>query len=272
MDVIYADELVALNALIDYVLLRLSAGAAELPVRRGFLALGALLGGLYALAAALWGGLLRTPAGALPVSALMCAVSFGSGRAFFKGWGAFLGLSALFAGAVFAAALLSGQAIGPGGFPAHISWRLLLVCFSLCWAGVRLYRSRFPAGEKIFSVAVRLAGRCLTLSALRDTGNRLTDPITGCPVLVADAAGLRPLLGTALPLPLPEDSAVLLRLLARDETLAARLGMVPYRAVSGRGMLVTIRPDSVTVDGVPHRALIALSPVPLGGNGYNAIL
>ena len=54
--------------------------------------------------------------------------------------------------------------------------------------------------------------------------------------------------------------------------LAPRLGMVPYKAVSGRGMLVTIRPDSVTVDGVPLRALIALSPVPLEGNGYNAIL
>ena len=44
MDVIYADELVALNALIDYLLLVLSARAAELPVRRGRSALAGLLG------------------------------------------------------------------------------------------------------------------------------------------------------------------------------------------------------------------------------------
>ena len=71
MDVIYADELVALNALIDYLLLVLSARAAELPVRRGRSALAGLLGGLYALAAAALPGWLRTAGAKLLVSLLM---------------------------------------------------------------------------------------------------------------------------------------------------------------------------------------------------------
>ena len=138
MDVIYADELVALNALIDYLLLLLAARAAELPLRRGRFALAGLLGGLYALAAAVGPGVLRTGAGKLLLSGLMCAVAFGCRREAWKGWGAFLGLSALFAGMVYAAALLSGRPAGPGSVTAGLSARLFLLCFALCRAAVRL--------------------------------------------------------------------------------------------------------------------------------------
>ena len=93
MDVIYADELVALNALIDYLLLVLSARAAELPVRRGRSALAGLLGGLYALAAAALPGWLRTAGAKLLVSLLICAAAFGAGAGA-AGAGLGLGVSA----------------------------------------------------------------------------------------------------------------------------------------------------------------------------------
>lgn len=272
MDVIYADELVALNALIDYLLLVLSARAAELPVRRGRSALAGLLGGLYALAAAALPGWLRTAGAKLLVSLLLCAAAFGAGRGVWKGWGAFLGLSALFAGAVYAAALLSGREADPGSVPAFISLRLLALCFGVCWGAVRLLLDRPPAGSRFVRVELKLGDRSAALTALRDTGNRLRDPVSGCAVLPVDGAAMRALLGDALPLPVPEDAAALLRRLARDPGLAPRLGLVPYASVGGSGLMVTVRPDSVTADGEAVRALAAISPVPIGNGEYNAIL
>ena len=46
--VLYVDELAALNALVDYCLLAVTAQLGGLPLRRGRLALAALLGGVYA--------------------------------------------------------------------------------------------------------------------------------------------------------------------------------------------------------------------------------
>ncbi|MBR6115118.1 MAG: sigma-E processing peptidase SpoIIGA, partial [Oscillospiraceae bacterium] len=71
MDVIYVDELIALNAMMDYLLLMLSARLAALPLRRGRCALAALLGGAYALGAAVW-PLWQTGTAKLAASALLC--------------------------------------------------------------------------------------------------------------------------------------------------------------------------------------------------------
>lgn len=272
MDVIYADELAALNALIDYLLLLLAARAAALPLRRGRFAAAGLLGGLYALAAAAGPGWLRTAWAKLGVSALMCALAFGTGRRARRGWGAFLGLSALFAGAVYAAALLSGQRADPGSVTAAVSLRLLAVCFGACWAAVRLFPGRAPPAGCLAAVELTLGDRSVRLTALRDTGNRLRDPVSGAAVLVADGAAMRALVGDALPLPVPEDAPALLRQLARDPRLAPRLGLAPYAAVGGSGLLVTVRPDRASVDGEDVRLLAAVSPTPLGDGEYNAIL
>ena len=268
MDVIYADELVAVNALADYLLMCLAARAAEVPMRRGRFALAGLLGGGYALAAAAGGPALRSLWLALPFSAVLCAAAFGAGRGFLRGWAAFLAMSALLSGAI----LALGRLTGAPGAAGHVSLRLLGGCFVLCRAGLGLWRARFRPGERIVPVELALGRRQVTLSALRDTGNRLFDPITGSAVLVADAEALAPLLGGAPPPEAAEDSAALFRQLARDPLLAPRLGLVPYRAVGGGGVMVTLRPDRVTADGGPVRALAAVSPTPVRGDGYNAIL
>ena len=61
MEVIYADSLVLLNAVIDYLLLLSAGKLCALPLRRGRMALGALWGGAYALGCAALGGALAHP-------------------------------------------------------------------------------------------------------------------------------------------------------------------------------------------------------------------
>lgn len=273
MDVIYLDELIALNALVDYLLLTLSARLALLPLRRGRYAAAALLGGLYAAAAAVFPAA-RGAGAALTVSLLLARVSFGGGRALRRGWGAFMALSALFAGAVYAGALLGGGDPGRGGPIAGLSLRLGLVSFGAVWACVRLGLAclqRQRAGG-LQRVELRLGERRAALYALRDTGNGLADPVSGVRVLIADAGALSPLLGGRLPAPLLSDAAGLFRHLSEDAALAGRLRLLPYAAVGNPGaLLVCLRPDAAAVDGTARRLLIGISPTPLGEGEYEAV-
>ena len=273
MDVIYLDELFALNALVDYLLLRLAARLARLDVRRGRTLWAASVGGWYALGAAVWPWL-RSGAAEIAASLLLALTAFGPERALWRGWGAFLTVSALFAGAAYAGALLSGVPASPGAVPARLSVRVLLVAFGICWAGMRsillcLDRQKQGAAQR---VELTLAGRQATLLALRDTGNSLLDPISGAAVMVAEASALSPLLGVPLVREDTADSATLYRRLSALPALAGRLRLVPFTSVgSSGGMLVCFRPDRVLIDGAPAAALVAIAPHPLGGEGFNAV-
>ena len=275
MEVIYADELFVLNALIDYLLVCLGARLAALPLRRGRFVLAAALGGAYALAAAAlpW---LRAGSVKLAASLLLSLIAYGGGRSLWRGWGAFLAVSALFAGAAFAGVLLSGQSASPsGGIVARLSLRMLALTFGVCWAAVRFALGRIEQRQrrKLADVTLRLDGREARLRALRDTGNALTDPLRGDGVLIADSEALAPLLPFPLPREILGDAAALFRTLSAEPALRGRLRLVPYAALGSAGaLLVCFRPDAVLVDGAEVALLAAISPTPLGSGEFNAIL
>jgi len=273
MDVIYVDELWAINALTDYLLLTLTARLLGVPCRRGRFALAAALGGVYAAAAVLPAlGWLRAPGIKLAASLWLCWMAFGSGE-IWRSWAAFLALSAGFAGTVLAAVMLSGQRPAPGGVIAGASLRLLGLCYGICLAGVQGFLSGVARRRegRILRVELSLAGRRATLSALRDTGNALTDPVSARPVLIADADALSPLLGGPVPRELLADPSALFSFLSARPELVSRLGLVSYAAVGGGGLLVCVRPDEALVDGRDTRLLAALSPTPLRARGCQAV-
>ena len=274
MDVIYADELFALNALIDYLLLCLGARLASLPLRRRRFAAAGFLGGAYALAAVALPWLQAGPV-KLAASLLLALTAYGGGRALWRGWGAFLASSALFAGAAFAGALLAGQSASPGGVPVRMSVRLLLLSFGASWAAVRFVLGRLEARQRraVVSVTLRLGGREAAVRALRDTGNTLIDPLSGVGVVIADGGALSPLPGFPLPREVLGDAAALFRTLSSEPAFRGRLRLVSYAALGqSRGLLVCFRPDEVLVDGAPAGLLAAVSPTPLGDGEYDAIL
>jgi len=270
MDVIYVDELLVRNALLDYLLLLAAARLRGAPLRRGRFALGAGLGGVYAVLAAIpplrWlsGGLW-----ALGVSVGMGLAAYGGGPGFWSRWGTFLALAAGFAGA--AAAL--GRLAGESGAVFTASPRVRLLCFGLGYAAVRFYLSRPKRGRQLADAEIVLGERSVRLAALRDTGNELFDGVSGRAVLIADPAALAPLFDPPLPSPLPADPAESFRRLSEHSVLRGRLHLVPYAAVgTERGLLVCFRPDALRADGEELRRLVALSPTPLGGREYSAVL
>ena len=81
MTVIYIDTLFLLNALVDYLLLLAAARLAGEPLRRWRFALGAGVGGLYAVAIFLPGlGFLAHPLCRLASAALMLLAAYGGSR------------------------------------------------------------------------------------------------------------------------------------------------------------------------------------------------
>ena len=270
MDIIYVDEIAFRNAILDAMVLFLTARLMEKPGKPGRILPAAAMGGIYAALAALppLRALARPPA-MLLTSLGMVRIAFGPPPELGRSWGVFLALSAGVAGAVMALSRLSGTA---GRWPTAPP-RLVLPGFALCYAAVRLFFLRMlrHRGRDIAEIRVTLAGREAVFSALRDTGNDLRDPLSGDRVLVADADALVPLFEMPAKT-LPEDGAERFRLLSRYPELRGRLRLVTYSSVgTEQGLLPCFRADRVTADGADLRCLVAVSPTPVGSGEYSAV-
>lgn len=270
METIYLDELFLLNLAIDYFLLMTTARICSLPFHRGRFALGAGAGSLWCCLSLVPGcAFLNEPLLRPTVAMAMTLIAFGRVGKLFRCFFAFLGVSALFGGAVYAAALWQGTGTVSGPL-VHISMRVLVLSFALCWALVSFVfrRSIENAQRQYHTVTVEKNGRRTEFQALRDTGNRLHDPISGCAVFVAEAEALHPLF--------PQTDIAVLRGPAADAVTAIPGGrLVPCSSIGGeRRLLLAFRPDKITVDGEERSDLLAaISPAPIGTDGiYQAVL
>lgn len=269
MKVIYLDELFLLNLVIDYFLLLATARICSLPFRRIRFAVAAALGSLWNCVS-LYPALtfLQSPLMHPVLAAAMSLIAFDPRRHLWRCLLAFLGVSALFGGTVWAAGLYRG--VLSQGTLIHMDMRILLFSFALCWALISLvFRRSVPeAARVIHLVTITRNGQTVTLRALDDTGNGLFDPLSGCAVLVAEPDSLAPLF--------PRGEARFLSLSPTDAMLRMTgMRLVPCTDIGGKSrLLLAFRPDGITVDGAVRNDLtVAAAPAPLGGNGsYQAIL
>lgn len=282
--VIYVDTLFLLNALVDYLLLLGAARLAGEPLWRLRFGAGAALGGLYAVALFLPGmGFLNHPLCRVAAGVLMVLAAYGGSRRLLRQGLIFLALTCAFGGGVVAIGLLGGQglALGPQGvFYSKLDLNMVLLSAALCYgiltvAFQRLGKHTALNGELV-EAKLTLGKRTVKLTALVDTGNTLTDPVSGRPVMVAEGESLGPLFpGDRCPGPeyLREPAGALDRL-SRGEW-RGRFRLLPYRAVGvDRGLLLALRVDRLEVNGVDQGGiLVALSPTPVSdGGGYRALV
>lgn len=283
MTVIYIDTLFLLNALVDYLLLLAAARLAGEPLRRGRFALGAALGGLYAVAIFLPGmGFLAHPLCRLASAALMLLAAYGGSRRLLRQGVLFLALTCAFGGGVVAIGLLGGTglALGNGVFYSALDLKVVLLSAAVCYGVITLVFQRLgrhsAASGELARVRLRLGERWVELTALVDTGNTLTDPATGRPVMVAEGerlSGLFPGEHRPSPADLRDPASALARLGTGE--WRARFRLLPYRSVGvDRGLLLAVRADSLELDGRGRGpALVALSPNPVSdGGGYQALI
>ena len=270
---VYAEEAFLLNGAINYLMLLCGAHLSGAGIRRWRLLLASGAGALYAVLALLPAlAFLRTAPMKLWMLAVMTLAAFGLSRTGVRAGALFALSAACLAGLVLAAAQLApgGTRILPGGGlyavrPAGVVFLAALCC---CFCRLVLTRSVQHAPQELHALTLHLNGESHPVTALRDTGNTLRDPVTNEQILVADVHALQALLPrakiTAAQLAAPADA------MARLSQLypALRFRLIPYRSVgTASGLLLAVRCAVTETGKPPVTRLTAFSPTPLSDGG-----
>lgn len=232
------------NTLMNLLMLRLASAISGLKLRPLFGVAVSLFGAVYALLS-----LTILPVLHLWVcKALLCVTAaiplIHGKRDILRALLALLAAACLTGGMMLGLCLMLGGTLSNGGLIGTVPVRIALMGISagcllprMVRAALSAYRSR----NRRIAIRIVLADRTLALTALADSGNLLTEPLSGKPVVVVDQrlmpeyAGGRP---------------------------------VPYTTVNGEGMLYAIEPKSIRVfqDGWHSiDAMVAASAAPVEG-------
>lgn len=278
MTVIYIDVLFLLNLVVDYVLLLAAARITGEVFSRGRLALGALLGAVYAVVLFLPGfAWLSNALCKLSIAVLMVLAAFGVGKRLIRLLLVFFGASAALGGLVIALQYIEvgGLTVENGVLYTGFNIRLLLVTLILGYIGFRFVFGRAARhggrNRDLSKACVRLGEREVELTVLHDTGNTLTDPANNRPVMVAEARAMVSLLPEEIN---PADPVGSMEKI-QDDRLSCKFRLLPYRAVGVEcGMLLAVRTDQVVLGNREWKGLlVALSPTAVSdGGGYQALI
>lgn len=130
-----------------------------------------------------------------------------------------------------------------------------VIIYLLC----RVTRCRDTGEGGYLPVVLEWNGRQERITALRDTGNDLRDPLSGEKVLVVSAHVADRLLGLS-----PQQLAAPLETMMKLRLPGMRL--IPYRCVGGQGMLLGLSMRNVQIGNKRGRAVVAFAPSGLDGN------
>lgn len=269
---VYLDSVFVLNLAVNYLLLHGTArlGASAVPRKR--LLLGAVIGATYAVAVYLpdCGRLTALPV-KLIVGAGMVILAFGWRRSSLRLGAIFAAISLVLCGAVYAVELMKGGTVryyrNSLLYPVTFG-SLLLTAAAVC-AACRLLLPRLTfAADSVVPVTLELGGRRVELTALRDTGNTLSDPVTGAAVMTVDWHSAARLLPRETLTQRDFQSPAMLALRLK----AYRPRLIPYHAVGVNGGLLLALPCRITVDKRTRVGLAAFSPTPLSGGAYQALI
>lgn len=283
MTVVYIDSLFLLNLVVNYLLLLAAARLAGEVICRPRLGLGAGLGALYAALVFFPGmGFLLHPLCKLGAAVIMLLCAFGGSRRLLRLTLVFFGVSAAFGGGIFAIELLGGRGLSlkNGIFYSSMDLRLILLSAAACYVVISLIfrrtgRHTGPSRE-LMPAVLTLGVKRVALTALVDTGNTLTDPVTNRPVMVAEGEKLVRLFpeGEAPAMEDLRDPVAGLERLSNGNS-RGRYRLLPYQAVGVEcGLLLALRLDGAKVGETDYGGiLVALSPNRLSdGGGYSALI
>lgn len=249
---IYIDAVFFLNFMVDFLLLLGTNRLCGHTPAPGRAALAAVVGGIYGCACLLPGfSFLGNFLWRMVSLAILSLVAFGYHK------------SALRRGIVFAflCMALGGLALGMNGTGI---WSLVASAgglFLICRFG---FRGRI-SGKELVPVELSYHETKVKLTALRDTGNALRDPITGVSVLVIGAEAAHKLTGlTIQQMKKPIESIGVI----------PGLRLVPYRTVGNdSGMLLALRIPKVKIGTWQGSSLVAFAPEGLQpGEEYQALI
>lgn len=247
--VVYLDILLFLNFFVDFLLLLGTSRLAGYPTRKGRAALAAGLGSVYGIVTLLPGfSFLGNTLWRTVCLLLMGIIAFGFQRNAIRRIVLFYLLSMA----------LGGVAMGTSGGIWGIVGAAVAVA-ALC-----IFGFRGKLGKEFLPVTLTYRENTVTLTALRDTGNSLRDPITGESVLIVSSYAAQRLTGLTKD-DLQDPASAIGKL--------PGLRLIPYRAVGkSGGMLLALRLQNVKIDAWQGTKTVAFAPEGLGESGeYEAL-
>lgn len=176
----------------------------------------------------------------------------------------YLGLFFLFSGVIFhlSVAFMDGN----GYFILPFLDALFSAFFSFLVGGFAVrVRQKYAARPHCCNCELVLEGRIVPFRCYVDTGNFLTDALSGLPVVIVEYKILQRSIGIHFPRPMTYEFAL---------RFSTRARVIPYRSVSGEGqMLSAFVPESFSVNGIPRQAVIAVTERNLEVRGrFSAIM
>lgn len=242
---IYIDVLIVTSVYIDYLLLRVTAAVLKRYAKVSGCIIGALAGSLFSLTILLepMDPLLTAVLKIIPAAAAVyAAFGFGSIRRYISACVVFFGAGLLFAAVC---GLLAQTAAGSiimyrnGSVYFSISLPVLIISTGAAYIAVRLYNRL--SGDDItssgtYTITVYRNRKSVSFPAVADTGNRLTDSITGSYVIVCGREQLKELFAEEEKIP---DST--------DMSISKGWRLIPCATAFGSGLIPVFRPDMVCI-------------------------
>lgn len=256
VEVVYIDVLFAVNLVLNFLMLRATSAVLHRQDKRLRQFMGAVLGALYSLfiffpqVNFLYSVLLKV---VVSVAIVSVSFKFVTIRNLLKLVAVFYGISFLFGGIIFALYFFvapQGLAMRNGVVYFDISPVVLIVSGGACYVIItlisRLVR-RSNRLREIYRVRVDADGRSAEINAFLDTGNSLSDTITGVPVMIAEYEAVKGLL--------PQDMRETFKngviknsADMASSTWAGRFRMIPYGSVGATGgLLPAFKPDRLII-------------------------
>ncbi len=279
---VYVDVLLVLNYIVSLLIILCTAKIAGiLPQRRKIVA-AALVGSLCSLTIFLpFMGFFYSIGSKLLVSAVMVriALPWSGSRSFLGNWFVFFAVNFFFAGVMLAIWMMfapRGMVYYNGVVYFHVSSLSLVITTVAAYLLLSLWgyiskSSRLQ--EQFCKVELYKNNHMCGLTGLMDTGNTLTEPFSGAPVMVCSLLDIQELLPEAV------TKAIAAGDLSQDvlATQGFAMRLVPYSGVGGNGVLPAFVPDKLIIHTKNQSsrvlgAYVGVAKEKIGDVRYNAIL
>lgn len=279
VNVIYGDVLFLVNFSMDFLCLFVTGRLFHLRMRAARLAGAAAFGAIYAVAEVFWqtgGGLLL--ATQIGVALAMVTLAFGVRRCLlYTGvfWLCGAGLGGLMTGIFHVLQGVTGRILMEGNVVdlyGDVPAGAILALGGLSAAAVAVGGRAVNRGLRSGEAAVRavMGEREVCLRCLRDSGNLLSEPYTGYPVIVIRREDMRKLVPAELAGVFgrnrPESLAEI------DGNLARRVKIIPVQTAERSGIMMGIVPDRLWVDGAEKIACLAAARADGDFGGFDGIV
>lgn len=278
---VYLDILILTNLFVTYFLLLSTKVILHRKASKKRMLLASLAGGMSA-------GILLFPAlhpavsalVKLVVSVVICILAFGvcSWRFLVRNTIGFYSISFIYAGLMMALWYFLtplGMQFRNGVAYFNLSATMLLGSTIVAYVVIQLIShllKKTPQPKQILDVQICCDGRAVLLKAFLDTGNRVSDVITGFPVAFCELASIRDLMPEEVFAAFQQGKPEMLH----SSVWKKRIRMIPVSAVVGEGVAVGFKPEYLLIEiagkQVKKQAIVAVSNQKLSGGEFSMLI